>query len=395
MGSVLIPAIVCGPTIDCVPECHAAWSRTTLPGASIDRLYFAQVREDPLLEIEALAAGAADTVVVVSSGGCTALSLLAAGAGTVVAVDLNPAQNHLVELKAAAVSRFTRTEAIAFLGGSPGSAAGRRRGYALLRSDLSAEARSYWDARSRAIERGVLTSGVTERFIDTVVTAMRMAIHPPSRIRRLLDCQNLDAQRTLYQREWNSRRWRLMFKVLLNRAVFRRTYDPAFFAHIENRSFPDHFHRIFAHGLTDIAVRNNYFLHHMLTGSYPQDVAGGMPVYLAAGATDRMAGLRLVDGGYVDYLRTCADASIDGFALSNICEWLEPTQVDELMGEIVRTAAPDARLVFRNFVGWTDVPPRWRDVIVEDRERGERLIRQDRSMMQRRLAVCRIRPDGR
>ena len=104
----------------------------------------------------------------------------------------------------------------------------------------------------------------------------------------------------------------------------------------------------------------------------------------------------LVDGGDAYYLRTCPDASIDGFALSNICEWLEPTQVDEFMGQIVRTAAPGARLVFRNFVGWTEIPPRWgQDVIVEDRERSERLIRQDRSMMQRRLAVCRIRSDRR
>ena len=36
----------------------------------------------------------------VSSGGCTALSLLAAGAGRVHAVDLNTTQNHVVELKA-------------------------------------------------------------------------------------------------------------------------------------------------------------------------------------------------------------------------------------------------------------------------------------------------------
>jgi len=62
-----------------------------------------------------------------------------------------------------------------------------------------------------------------------------------------------------------------------------------------------------------------------------------------------------------------------------------------LMGEIVRVATPGARLVFRNFVGWTEVPPQWRDVIVEDRERGERLIQRDRSMMQRRFAVCRVR----
>ena len=74
-------------------------ARVTLPGAVHDRLFFAQVREDPRAELAALRPGPDDDVVVVSSGGCTALSLLAAGAGRVVAVDLNATQNHLVELK--------------------------------------------------------------------------------------------------------------------------------------------------------------------------------------------------------------------------------------------------------------------------------------------------------
>ena len=32
-------------------------------------------------------------------------------------------------------------------------------------------------------------------------------------------------------------------------------------------------------------------------------------------------------------------------------------------GEVARTARPGARVVFRNFVGWTEVPERWRNVI--------------------------------
>ena len=67
-------------------------SRVSLLGAIDDRLYFAQVREDPLLEIEALAPGADDSLVVVGSGGCTALSLLVEGAGRVAAVDINRSQ---------------------------------------------------------------------------------------------------------------------------------------------------------------------------------------------------------------------------------------------------------------------------------------------------------------
>jgi len=374
------------------------WSRIALPGATEHKLFFAQVREDPLLEIEALGAGPDDTVVVVSSGGCTALSLLAAGAGRVVAVDLNTAQNDLVELKAAAVARLPAGEAGAFLGGSDATGPDRWTTYGRLRPSLSDGAARYWDGRRAAIERGVIGSGVTERFLGVIVGVIRTAIQPPSRIRRLLACGSLDDQRALYRGEWDTRRWRLLFTLLLNRAVFRHTYHPAFFENVDNPSFADHFRRLAEHALTEVPVAGNYFLHQMLTGAYPADVPGGLPPYLAWDGAAALASddrLLLVDGSYLDYLETCPDASIAGFSLSNICEWLGPADVDRLMGEIARTAAPGARLAFRNFVGWTEVPERWLDVIVEDRPAGERLIAADRSMMQRRFAACRVVAGGR
>src|SRR5678815_2270350 len=90
--------------------------RRSLPSAVDDRLYFAQVREDPRLEIEALEPGPDDSIVIVGSGGCTALSLLVAGAGHVTAVDVNRAQNHLIELKFSALTVLSRAESLAFLG---------------------------------------------------------------------------------------------------------------------------------------------------------------------------------------------------------------------------------------------------------------------------------------
>lgn len=154
-------------------------TRLTLADASEDRLFFAQVREDPCIEIEALQVGPTDTVVVVSSGGCTALSLLAVGAGRVLAVDLNAAQNHLVELKAAALSELDGEQAVAFLGGSAATSAGRLSVYEELRHHLSSFARAYWDDRRSNIADGVLNAGVSERFIRVVVAAIRTGIHPP------------------------------------------------------------------------------------------------------------------------------------------------------------------------------------------------------------------------
>ncbi|MGI8758354.1 MAG: DUF3419 family protein, partial [Acidimicrobiales bacterium] len=373
-------------------------TRTTMDGAVDDRLFFAQVREDPVLEIDALEAGPDDTVVVVSSGGCTALSLLAAGAGHVVAVDLNRTQNHLVELKLAAVTNLAAEGAVAFLGGWPATRAQRWSSYQGLRSSLTPPARAYWDAHRRSVEQGVLGAGVSERFIGVVMFALRLGIHPPARVRRLLSCTTVDEQQRFYDTEWDSRRWRLLFRALLNRAVFRHTYDDAFFRHVHNPSFARHFLGLAEHTLTKVPVATNYFVHHMLTGAYPRGVPGGLPPYLDPAMSHGLVGatrrLSLVDGAFVDHLRSRPDASVDGFALSNICEWLGAEQIDELFTEVVRTAAPGARLVFRNFVGWTEVPPRWQAPVIEDRALGEALGRGDRSAVQRRLAVCRIDPAG-
>ncbi len=363
--------------------------RLRLPDSVVDKLYFAQVREDPVLEIEALGPGPGRTMVVVGSGGCTALSLLAAGAGRVVAVDLNRVQTSLTELKAATVAALPPAEAAAFLGGAPMSAAGRAGCYQLVAPMLGEEARTWWDAHPRQVAGGVLNAGVTERFIGGVMSAMRVAVHPPGRIRRLLACRTIEEQQELFRREWDTPRWRLFFTVLLNRAVFRKTYHPAFFEHVENPSFARHFRSLADHTLTQVPISTNYFLHHMLTGLYPAGEPRGLPPYLAADFSPD--GLTLVDGSYTSYLRTLPEAGVDGFAVSNILEWLTPEQADELFAEVVRTAAPGARFVFRNFVGWNEVPERWREVVVEDRAVGDALIRRDRSAVQRRIAVCRVK----
>ncbi len=367
--------------------------RVSLPSAVDDRLYFGQVREDPRLEIEALDPGPQDSIVIVGSGGCTALSLLAAGAGHVTAVDVNRAQNHLIELKVAALTVLSRAETLALLGATAGSPAFRLRVYNELRGRLTPPGLAYWDAHRSAIAAGLLNAGVTEHFIRMVVRVLRLAVHSRGRIERMLACDTLDAQRSLFESEWNTIRWRAFFHLLLNRGVFRQTYDPAFFAHLERPSFADHFRAQAEHALTELSVRDNYFLHHMLTGQYPVETAGGVPPYLSDEACVSRDRLTLVDGTVTDHLRTLPDGSVTGFAISNICEWLTPHDIDALFAEIVRTAASDATLVFRNFVGWTEVPARFKHVIVEDRERGEEMMSRDRSVVQRRFAFCRVRAE--
>jgi len=360
--------------------------RTELAGAVDDRLFFAQVREDPRLEIAAFADRWDGPIAVVSSAGCTALSLVAAGAPEVIGVDLNRTQNHLVEFKAAAITRLDRAEALGLLGATPMSPADRRYAYRGIRSALTPGARAYWDGRPRAVGGGVLQAGVTERLMRLIARTVRL-VHGRRRVRTLLNQSTLDEQRRFYRDEWDTVGWRALFETLCNRLVLRRAYDERFFAHVTNPSFARHFRQVAEHTLTELDVTDNYFLQFLLTGGYP---ATSRPLYL----TGRVAveRLSLVDAAYTDFLRTRPDRSLAGFALSNICEWLTAEQIDDLFAEIVRTARPGARLVLRNFVGWTEIPPRWRDAVREDRARGEDLIRTDRSLCQRRIAICEVTP---
>ena len=369
--------------------------RIHLEDARRDRLYFAQVREDPLLELAFLEPRPEATYVVVGSGGCTVLSLLGAGAGRVVAVDVNQTQNDLLELKLQAVIRLEREAVLAFLGGAP-SAGDRWMTYQRIRGGLTDGARQYWDAQRRSIRVGVLAAGVTERMVRFFVRMLQATVHGRRTIEELLTQSSLEAQDSFYRERWNTRRWRLLVRLLLSRGSLKRTYDPAFFRGVEEEDFATHFQRQIEHVLRRLPVGQNYFLHHMLRGEYPRGVAASLPPYLEPPGADRIrAGvgtLEVVDGAYTTYLESCPARSIHGYVVSNIAEWLSPRELKRLFSQILRTAAPGARLCFRNFVGWTEVPQPFRAEIREDQELGEELMRTDRSLVQRRFAPCHLSP---
>jgi S-adenosylmethionine-diacylglycerol 3-amino-3-carboxypropyl transferase len=118
----------------------------------------------------------------------------------------------------------------------------------------------------------------------------------------------------------------------------------------------------------------------------------GVPPYLSESGvravSQRADRLALVDGSVLACLRTLPSGSVHCFALSNVCEWLTVEQVAEQFCEIERVAAPGARLVFRNYVGWTDLP-RECTRFVKDSALGDALIKRDRSAVQARVVVCR------
>lgn len=352
-------------------------------------LFFAQVREDPELEIAGLSAYSGGRVVVVGSGGCTALSLLARGAQDVVVVDPNAAQLDLVELKNAAVRNLSLSDAAVAIGATPDPDLRRIELYEQLREHLSLEARRYWDRRQTVVVKGVLGAGRTEAAMRHAMRVFRVLVHDSETVDRMLTAPGLQEQTEFYSQVWNSRRWRAMFRVLFNRMTMNKTYDPVFFAQLGQVDFAGHFRATVERALTRLPVRDNYFLHYLHAGHY-RDHPSALPPYLVE-KPDPSSRLTFVHGTVEEYLATQSHGSISGFALSNICEWLDDSGIDSMFEAMSRTANPEgAGLCFRNFLGHNEIPDRWRERFVADAGRSAELFATDRSLVQRSFTVADI-----
>jgi len=100
--------------------------------------------DDPRLDREALQIGPEDEILVITSAGCNALDYLLDEPHRVHAVDMNPKQNSLLELKLSAIRNLDYDSFFDLFG------RGRSENWSQLyteklRDDLSMSARKYWD----------------------------------------------------------------------------------------------------------------------------------------------------------------------------------------------------------------------------------------------------------
>ena len=100
--------------------------------------------EDPAVDRQALRLGPADTVLVITSAGCNALDYALCGPARVHAVDANPRQTALLELKLAGIRALGHDDFFQLFGH------GRHPRFAefygdALRPALSDFARAFWD----------------------------------------------------------------------------------------------------------------------------------------------------------------------------------------------------------------------------------------------------------
>jgi S-adenosylmethionine-diacylglycerol 3-amino-3-carboxypropyl transferase len=354
----------------------------------VDGIAYSQCWEDPSSGATALALGADDDLLVVTSGGCNVLALALERPRSITAIDRNPAQNHLLELKIAAVQALEHDAFLRFLGASPSDERGRM--YRELRPLLTPGARTFWDEQPSAIEGGVIHAGRFERYLAIFRERVLPLMHRRARVAELLALRDVDDQARFYERVWDNRRWRLLFRVFFGRFLQGRLgRHPDVFRYVELGSVGDHYRERARHALVEMPVRGNYFLEYIVTGGYRD--SNWMPPHLLernfAVLRKRLETIRIVTDPVETLLARVSSGSFSAFYLSDVFEWMSPAHYERTLAQLVRGARDGARVCYYNNLVPRSHPPSLDHALRREHELGRRLHSVDRSFLYRDFVV--------
>ena len=355
------------------------------------RVLYSQCWEDPQLDRIALNIRKDDVVFSITSGGCNLLSFLIDDPKEIIALDLNPHQNNLLELKMAAFKSLPYDKMLCFLGVRNCSESCREYMYDTMSFLLTPQARKYWDSNSEQVRKGIIHCGRYEDYMKLLRNLLGLIVSKET-MEELFNTDSPEERRLLFDKKWNNLRWKIFTKVLLSRRTMSLLFDKAFFRYLEDDfSFGAHFAEKVRRALTVLPVRENYFLRYILFGNYDESY---LPPYLRREnfelIRDRLDRVKIVTDSCGNFFRTLPGNSISGFNFTNIFEWIPGTEFEELLNETARVAQDGAVITYRNLLVPREHPESLSDAIIPERESAHRLHEMDLSFIYDRYVVERI-----
>ena len=325
-------------------------------------IVYNQCWEDPRLDRVALELTPHDRVVVITSAGCNALDYALAGAGHVHAVDMNPKQNHLLDLKLAGL-RHLDYETFWTLFGKGCLPDWNNIYVHQLRPNLPVEAQRYWDRKGHMFKKGQrksfyfrCTSGTFAWFVNYYVdrvAKMRDAVNA------LLAAENVEQQRSLFEQyDLAKKLWKPMIRFAMRRDVTlsllgvpraqRKQIDEQYPGGIL-QFVVDRVEAVF----TKIPLKDNYAWRVYLTGEYSQDAC---PEYLKRenfaplknGIVDRVTTHTNTVQGFLE----TAEQPVSRLVLLDHMDWLSRDPAKKILTAewqaIMDKTTPNARVLWRS-----------------------------------------------
>jgi S-adenosylmethionine-diacylglycerol 3-amino-3-carboxypropyl transferase len=298
-------------------------------------LRYSTVWEDHLLLERGLAPKADDDLLVIASAGDNVLNLLLLEPRRIVAIDVNPGQLALVELKLAALSVLDHRAFLQLLGLIPQEPNARIALYERVRARLSNPSRSWWDDHTAIIASGVSEAGRLDRYI----AGFRELNLDRDDVDVLLSSQTLAEQRANAKRIFSTDFHRAFTHYFSAEYLGGRARDPSQMQYVSDEfDVTAHLLSRLIWACTEMPLRGNFYVERFFRG-----VETAVP-YLHPDAyllLRRLASrVELVNAEIADYLASCPARSLSHAALSDVFEYLsnETTAViaDDL-GRVIRT----------------------------------------------------------
>jgi len=353
-------------------------------------ILYAQCWEDPAIDREAFGIRPDDEIFSITSGGCNVLTFLLDDPAKVVALDINPAQNFLLDLKMAAFRRLQYNNMLQFLGVTASDQ--RLNMYKELRPELQKNSRDYWDRQHDKIRKGIIHTGRFEGYMHMLSKWFRILVGR-SLFRQLFEAEKLSDREMLYKESWNNRRWRFFTGFFLSRFWMTILFDKAFFAQIERSvSFGEHFRRIIEKAITKLPVRENSYLAYILFGNYYSP--DHFPPYLRRENYEiirqRLCRIQIITGNCESYFASLPENYFSKFNFTNIFEWMSLQAFENLLRETVRVARNGSIITYRNLLVPRSRPENLAEWIKPKRRTAEKLHGRDLSFIYRAYIVEQI-----
>ncbi len=322
-------------------------------------LVYAQIWEDPVVDMDALQIQPSDNIVCIASGGCNMLSYLTANPASITAVDLSPAHVMLNKLKIAAV-RHVPDHATLFAMLGRGDQPGNIQHFdTYVAPYLDDETRDYWNAltltgrRKRILARGLYRQGLLGRFIGVVHLLAKMARVD---FAPLMASQSLAEQKAFYETQIVPLYQSRLVRFLANRraSLFGLGIPPAQYDKLAADAdwdivavLQERTRKLFC----DFPIADNYFAWQAAHRGYQPVENPATPPYLApqnfAAVRDNAARVTVLNRSLTDVLGQQPAGSKHCYVLLDAQDWMNDDQLNALWDEITRTAAPGARVIFR------------------------------------------------
>jgi S-adenosylmethionine-diacylglycerol 3-amino-3-carboxypropyl transferase len=323
--------------------------------ADFSIIRYAQCWEDADTLLAALDIRPGDVCFSIGSGGENSLSLLSRAPAKVVAVDLSPAQNACLELKAAGFRELDHPELLELVGVRYGKR--RVELYERVRRHLTDGARMYWDANAKLIERGLMAAGKFENYFAMFRRWILPMMHSSRTVAALFEPRSRMDRQRFYAERWDNWRWRALCRLFFSRYVMGRFgRDPSFFDYVEGKVASPIFARA-KRALVELDPSRNPYLQWIVCGRFLDALPHVWRAENFAPIQAHIDRLEIELASVEAYLSAAGDASIDRFNLSDIFEYISAAGSEKLFENIARCGRSGGRLAYWNMQAPRRCPP--------------------------------------